>query len=183
MLIIFFLFCVRKVYTQSLIYEECERCEVRLSDMLKMLKSLQKQISIYREEHMELRAEIRRLSSRLNKTEVFVCSAEWVDYRGHCYKYHETKMTWNDAKIACEEEGAYLVEIEDNLESDWITDQFLKKDLCSSYELKCMVWTGGTDSDKEGVFKWSHSNNTLYIQLHELELKGTEYKFPGRWKL
>ncbi|XP_062567794.1 galactose-specific lectin nattectin-like [Saccostrea cucullata] len=161
MFMIFFLLRLAEVYTQSLTSDECERCDVRLSDMLRMLKSLQTQVSIYREENMELKSEIKKLSKWQNNSKASVCSVERVHYRGHSYRYHKSKMNWTDAQIACEKEGAYLVEIEDNLESEWITDMFLKKDLCSTYDGQCMVWTGGNDRDTEGVFKWSHSKNTF----------------------
>ncbi|XP_062567793.1 C-type mannose receptor 2-like [Saccostrea cucullata] len=125
------------------------------------MKLMETKLNSYEKENTELKAEVKKLSTWRNKIEANMCSDEWVPYHGHAYKYHSTKMNWVDAQIACEKEGGYQVEIEDRLESDWITNTFLKKDSCKTYDVSCMVWTGGSDIEEEGVYKWSHSNRTF----------------------
>ncbi|XP_062593251.1 C-type mannose receptor 2-like [Saccostrea cucullata] len=50
----------------------------------------------------------------------------WVPFKGKLYMVRSKKLKWTDAKVACENEGASLVEIKSKEENTWITENLLK---------------------------------------------------------
>ncbi|XP_056015776.1 collectin-12-like isoform X2 [Ostrea edulis] len=87
------------------------------------------------------------------------CAASWIKYQDHCYYLGEKKVNWTDAKRECEERCSHLVEIGDQEESDWLASTFLFKNTCPiSLFDDCTAWTGGSDVDIEGQYRWSYSN-------------------------
>ncbi|XP_070547030.1 perlucin-like protein [Ptychodera flava] len=49
------------------------------------------------------------------------CDDGWSEYNGHCYYFEEDKMGFDDAQCACNANGAYLVKLDDQDESDFVT--------------------------------------------------------------
>ncbi|XP_048769583.1 neurocan core protein-like [Ostrea edulis] len=87
------------------------------------------------------------------------CTSGWFPFNGHCYLYNQTAQTWSDAKVQCESQGAYLLELETPLENDWIITSLLSSLCSNAWDINCEVFMGGsTDS---GVFKWEYSNTLL----------------------
>nr|XP_022312034.1 perlucin-like protein [Crassostrea virginica] len=84
------------------------------------------------------------------------CDVGWSRFESHCYLYNETTVSWQDAKMFCESQGAYLLEVESQQEMDWVTEKLLKTDVCSDPRF-CSTWSGGTKSG----FLWQHSNSNL----------------------
>ncbi|XP_078328180.1 C-type lectin domain family 10 member A-like [Crassostrea virginica] len=54
------------------------------------------------------------------------CDVGWSRFESHCYLYNETTVSWQDAKMFCESQGAYLLEVESQQEMDWVTEKLLK---------------------------------------------------------
>ncbi|XP_070548000.1 perlucin-like protein isoform X1 [Ptychodera flava] len=49
------------------------------------------------------------------------CDDGWSEYNGHCYYYEEEEMNFVDAQCACKANDAYLVKLDDQAESDFVT--------------------------------------------------------------
>ncbi|XP_061190037.1 uncharacterized protein LOC133197868 [Saccostrea echinata] len=54
------------------------------------------------------------------------CPKDWDEFDGHCYFYGEENLSWHDAKRKCESEeaGAYLVEVKDKRENEYLVETF-----------------------------------------------------------
>ena len=50
--------------------------------------------------------------------------AEWHEYNGHAYRYSNTALSWKDGRFSCEEQGAYLVNINDEDENDFLVSTY-----------------------------------------------------------
>nr|XP_034321033.1 collectin-12-like [Crassostrea gigas] len=93
---------------------------------------------------------------------------KWVEYFGQYYFYGEEKLTWEDAKLACQKKCAHLVEIETKEKSDWLATTFLLNDGCSNLYRTCTAWTGLNDRQLEGHYVWDHSNTSMaFINWYE----------------
>ncbi|XP_056002001.1 perlucin-like protein [Ostrea edulis] len=86
------------------------------------------------------------------------CDSGWLEFNYHCYKLVHGKISWADAKLTCERNCAYLTEITDVEENDWIVEAFLD-DACSTRS--CQMWCGGNDIETEDLFQWSNSKLTM----------------------
>ncbi|XP_068203774.1 macrophage mannose receptor 1-like [Palaemon carinicauda] len=52
------------------------------------------------------------------------CKTEDLYYKGSCYSCSESKMSWENAKTACENDGSYLLRVEEQQEGAFITAYF-----------------------------------------------------------
>ncbi|CAC5388436.1 unnamed protein product [Mytilus coruscus] len=77
------------------------------------------------------------------------CQNGWLRNENKCYFFSNDKKTWADAKIACEDDGGMLVEVDSKYENDYLKMKASK----TSY------WLGGTDIQNENVWIWSKSQN------------------------
>ena len=90
-------------------------------------------------------------------TNSFADSAKLVNpTNNHAYKRFDAIKTWTQAKNACVKLGAHLVTITDQAEDDWI----FQKKLASS---SALTFIGGTDTQKDGVWKWVTDEPFSYI--------------------
>ncbi|XP_062593296.1 low affinity immunoglobulin epsilon Fc receptor-like [Saccostrea cucullata] len=110
------------------------------------------------------------------------CHQGWTFNEGHCYMYNETILNWYPAKTWCEEFASYLVELDSQEESDWITNKFLKADVCASVQF-CSTWSGGNDITTEGVFIWAQSNAPLVYTnwAPKQPANGMNMRSNGKW--
>ncbi len=86
-----------------------------------------------------------------------VAFGEWIQYDnpgspsdGHWYRLTtQGALTWQQAKVDAENEGGYLVTINDTAENQWVLDTFSPlSDLGNS------LWIGFTDEGNEGTWTW-----------------------------
>ncbi|XP_070546894.1 perlucin-like [Ptychodera flava] len=49
------------------------------------------------------------------------CDDGWSEHNGHCYYVQDEKMNFVDAQCACNANDAYLVKMDDQAESDFVT--------------------------------------------------------------
>ncbi|BFZ21788.1 hypothetical protein BsWGS_24827 [Bradybaena similaris] len=75
------------------------------------------------------------------------CNTGWMSYQKSCYSVGQEAMSWMDAKTACQARGAYLAEVTDKSEHDWIVAQLKRLNSTS-------VWLGASDLLIEGVWNW-----------------------------
>jgi hypothetical protein len=73
-------------------------------------------------------------------------------YNGHSYLLSNAG-TWQDAQAEAVSMGGNLVTINDQAEQDWLTSTFANNGL---------LWTGYTDQETEGVWKWISGENSTY---------------------
>ncbi|XP_062618935.1 perlucin-like protein [Saccostrea cucullata] len=72
------------------------------------------------------------------------------------------------AEKHCEQNEAYLLEIDTEIENTWAMETFLnsqKHGVCS-YMCACSRWIGATDIDKEGDFTWNGNTKINYSNWH-----------------
>ena len=62
----------------------------------------------------------------------------------HCYKVFVTKLRWQDAENHCQAEGGHLASVHSAEENSFVSG--LDSD---------RMWLGGTDTTREGRWKWS----------------------------
>lgn len=67
-----------------------------------------------------------------------------VEFRGHRYLVVLGKVTWHEAKKACEARGGYLVILNDSTENEFV------RKLCKQRNL----WIGLTEEAKYGEWRW-----------------------------
>ncbi|XP_070551218.1 hepatic lectin-like [Ptychodera flava] len=49
------------------------------------------------------------------------CEDGWTEHSGHCYYVEQGKMTFDDAQCACNANDAYLVKLDNQAETDFVT--------------------------------------------------------------
>jgi len=64
-------------------------------------------------------------------------------YQGHTYYVSTSRMTWQDAKLLCQEKGGHLVTISDAAENNFVYQN-----------TSAASWIGLTDEAQEGVWQW-----------------------------
>lgn len=82
----------------------------------------------------------------------------WVYNEGSCYYMGKTKLSWEDARKTCASMGAYLVEIESEVENDYLVKLWSSAGLI---EGSSGPWIGASDQKLEGHFTWEHSGRSL----------------------
>ncbi|KAF7661724.1 hypothetical protein LDENG_00253090 [Lucifuga dentata] len=78
------------------------------------------------------------------------CPMFWYSFRGRCYKYVASRMTWADAELHCVSEGANLVSVHSVEESNFVINLIRNFDPTQG-----RAWFGLTDIHKEGSWMWS----------------------------
>eukprot|EP00116_Pleurobrachia_bachei_P006319 sb/3466581/ len=78
------------------------------------------------------------------------------DYKGK-YVVSPARMTWPDAKVACENAGLTLAMVKDQEDADelvYLMGLILGSRYNEQYHYHNWVWTGGNDITDEGVYVW-----------------------------
>ncbi|XP_076084331.1 perlucin-like protein [Mytilus galloprovincialis] len=94
---------------------------------------------------MGMQLEINKL-----KKKSFSCPDDWVTFSGHCYWFVYRKVTWNIAKINCQQKGGYLAKVDSGAENSWLISK-----------LKAGVWIGLNDIQTGGHWRWTSDNTGL----------------------
>ena len=78
------------------------------------------------------------------------CQGKWEKHGDRCYLWSDKDMkkTWTDAEEFCQQEGGNLVSVTSEAINEHIYKEKKRRDLS-------WLWLGGSDQDKEGVWKWS----------------------------
>ncbi|XP_061190205.1 C-type lectin domain family 17, member A-like [Saccostrea echinata] len=93
------------------------------------------------------------------------CDNGWVPFSGHCYYFNETEATWDEAVAQCEQRDSYLIELNSDLESTWITESFLLpvsgvEAICPHF-FSCSVWVGARCELPPDKFLWNQSGTEI----------------------
>ncbi|XP_047205018.1 macrophage mannose receptor 1 [Girardinichthys multiradiatus] len=75
------------------------------------------------------------------------CAPEWIAFKGKCYKFVGEKMTWQNARTHCQQQGGNLVSIANEKEQVFLTTQLLSQN--------DDLWIGMNDVNWEMHFVWT----------------------------
>jgi len=75
----------------------------------------------------------------------------WSSWSGHCYRFFEENLSWQDARNKCIAAGADLVAIANQAENDFVATL-----------ANTTFFTGLNDIDSEGSWKWSNGSGVSY---------------------
>ena len=75
----------------------------------------------------------------------------FLDDDAYCYKIVQQKLTWHDAKVACEKEEGRLASVHNPGENTFIALKFKKVGLTQG-------WIGMHDLNEEMAFEWVDSS-------------------------
>uniref|UniRef100_A0A7N6AYG6 C-type lectin domain-containing protein n=1 Tax=Anabas testudineus TaxID=64144 RepID=A0A7N6AYG6_ANATE len=78
------------------------------------------------------------------------CPPFWYSFRGRCYKYVSTRMTWAEAELYCVSQGTNLVSIYSLDEENFVKSLIMNFDPAQGYS-----WIGLSDIHEEGSWMWS----------------------------
>ncbi|CAK6969850.1 lactose-binding lectin l-2-like [Scomber scombrus] len=79
------------------------------------------------------------------------CPPFWFSFKGRCYKYVATRVTWADAELYCLSEKANLVSMHSLEEQNFV------KSLIKNFDhTEGITWIGLNDVHKEGRWMWSN---------------------------
>ncbi|MBO4779349.1 MAG: hypothetical protein J5497_01800, partial [Selenomonadaceae bacterium] len=115
-----------------------------------------------------------------------------LTYKGHRYCIYSKNVEWSGAKFYCEELGGHLVTITDSGEQTAIQNFIAQHGEGESF------WTGGTDEDTEGTWKWvtgekfgytnwasnqpdNAENHEHYLEICKAEAIGNDDWSNGVW--
>ena len=111
-----------------------------------------------------------------------------IKWNGHHYLAVNSKVTWNQAKAACEAAGGYLVRVQSREESNFIV-RLAQRHLPlvvfnPSHKIYC--WIGGSDAEQEGLWRFSDGSPMEYMNWkhgHEGEGGGDMIELfdTGKW--
>uniref|UniRef100_A0A8P4JVY1 C-type lectin domain-containing protein n=2 Tax=Dicentrarchus labrax TaxID=13489 RepID=A0A8P4JVY1_DICLA len=81
----------------------------------------------------------------------------WTGYKGSCFHYIPTAMTWARAEKNCQSMGA-------NLASVHSAEEYheLQRMIVSITHAYRETWIGGSDAQEEGVWLWSDGSSFNY---------------------
>ena len=76
-------------------------------------------------------------------------SSARIDFatNGHSYQLFKKSMTWQEAKVFCQNQGGYLATLTSQAENDFVYDHLIAPN--GHY-----AWLGGTDEGSEGNWHW-----------------------------
>ncbi|VDI22140.1 Hypothetical predicted protein [Mytilus galloprovincialis] len=77
------------------------------------------------------------------------CKSGWKLFNNHCYYFSDDKKTWFEAERYCRTQNAFLADVKDVAENNWITSN-----------LKGNCWIGATNFDA-GIWIWSYDYSPL----------------------
>ncbi|XP_069120584.1 perlucin-like protein [Argopecten irradians] len=83
------------------------------------------------------------------------CPNGWTEYRHSCYMAFFDKQDWSAASTTCHEKHAYLAEVADEQENDFL------KELVARYHNHSNYWLGGSDIFVEGDWRWGESDKFI----------------------
>ncbi|XP_038144840.1 lactose-binding lectin l-2-like [Cyprinodon tularosa] len=78
------------------------------------------------------------------------CPMFWFSFKGRCYKYFGSRVTWGEAELLCVSEGANLVSIHNLEEHNFVNFLVKNFDPTQTY-----TWIGLTDIHREEGWIWS----------------------------
>ncbi|XP_043938400.1 lectin-like [Protopterus annectens] len=114
------------------------------------------------------------------------CIDGWTRYGNRCYKFFNTKMTWDNAEIACSNatKDGHLTSITTEAENNFMVE--LVKAVDQSVP---PVWTGGNDLAKKYTWAWVDGTSFSYANWNpgEPNNSGSEdciqmnWGNPGGW--
>lgn len=81
-----------------------------------------------------------------------VCPKGWKSRKGSCYQVFSEKVNWFQAQMNCRKHDSTLVQIEDELENQWLKKQYP--------DIKMATWIDAVDLGKEGQWMWFSSGKT-----------------------
>uniref|UniRef100_A0A8W8J7J8 C-type lectin domain-containing protein n=1 Tax=Magallana gigas TaxID=29159 RepID=A0A8W8J7J8_MAGGI len=81
-----------------------------------------------------------------------VCPKGWKSRKGSCYQVFSEKVNWFQAQMNCRKHDSTLVQIEDELENQWLKKQYPG--------IKMATWIDAVDLGKEGQWMWFSSGKT-----------------------
>jgi len=79
---------------------------------------------------------------------VEACEEGWEKNGDHCYFLSNEKKNWFAAEIFCQGEGGHLASVHSGATNDFVWGMMKRTNLNR-------IWIGGTDTGKEGVWKWT----------------------------
>jgi len=79
---------------------------------------------------------------------VEACEEGWEKNGDHCYFLSTEKKNWFAAEIFCQGEGGHLASVHSGATNDFVWGMMKRTNLNR-------IWIGGTDTGKEGVWKWT----------------------------
>ncbi|KAM3595691.1 uncharacterized protein V6R79_001211 [Siganus canaliculatus] len=85
------------------------------------------------------------------------CPSFWYSFKGRCYRYIATHLTWADAELRCVSLGGNLVSIHSLDEHSFVTH--LIKNFGFTYN---SAWIGLSDIHKEGRWMWSDGRPVVF---------------------
>ncbi|XP_073485831.1 macrophage mannose receptor 1-like [Aquarana catesbeiana] len=83
------------------------------------------------------------------------CSKGWKRHGYYCYFIGETASTFTEANSTCNTNAAYLMTVEDRFEQAYLTSLI-------GLRPEKYFWTGLTDLEERGTFKWTNNERVLY---------------------
>ncbi|KAJ8019543.1 Alpha-N-acetylgalactosamine-specific lectin [Holothuria leucospilota] len=93
------------------------------------------------------------------------CQDFWTSFGGHCYRYVGKHVRWTEAEAICTGFGdAHLVSIHSQEEFDFVYDLWKESrdDVANTQFVHQGLWTGLTDKDSEGTFKYTDGSAKDY---------------------
>ncbi|XP_069110065.1 low affinity immunoglobulin epsilon Fc receptor-like [Argopecten irradians] len=81
------------------------------------------------------------------------CPDGWANHQQSCYFFSQDKLSWTGAIVVCKLLGGYLVEVQNDLEKN-----FLHKTISQQDE---HYWIGAHDAVKKGSFVWATSQEPV----------------------
>jgi hypothetical protein len=87
-------------------------------------------------------------------------SVVWADsakltFNKNNYQRIDTAMSWKNAKVFCESNGAHLATVTSQGEHDFVVNNFVSSSVP-------VIWLGGTDEAKEGSWQWVTGEPWVY---------------------
>ncbi|CAK6949575.1 lactose-binding lectin l-2-like [Scomber scombrus] len=107
------------------------------------------------------------------------CPPFWFSFKGRCYKYVSTHMTWADAELYCVSQKANLVSIHSREEQNFVKSLIKNFDHAEGY-----TWIGLSDTQKEGRWMWSDGSAVDFVFWHSGQpdiYKGIEHCAHYNW--
>ncbi|XP_061185305.1 C-type lectin lectoxin-Phi1-like [Saccostrea echinata] len=130
---------------------------------------------------IELNQSLQRQTSLLKN--VIESPHSWSSNGKSIYILFLSRRTWIESQVWCSDIGGKLAEIETEEENTFIVNNTLSE----ASTIGASVWVGGTDEEREGVWKWASTNanitftnwspdepNNILDHEHCLELAGME---------
>ncbi|XP_076081689.1 perlucin-like protein isoform X2 [Mytilus galloprovincialis] len=79
------------------------------------------------------------------------CKSGWKQFNSHCYYFSDDKKTWFEAERYCRTQNAFLADVRDVTENNWIQSNLKGTDI---------YWIGATNFDA-GEWIWSYDYSLL----------------------